>query len=90
MFPSNAALKPRRSLEIPEPEPRVARAKASAKKPAAPAPAPTSYKVQGGDTLYAIARRHGTTVEELSAANNLAPSATIKPGDRLTIPLKSR
>ena len=53
-------------------------------------PAAKSYRVQGGDTLYAIARRNGTTVEELSAANNLAASATIRPGDRLTIPIKSR
>jgi membrane-bound lytic murein transglycosylase D len=84
----NAAVKPRRSLEIPEREPRVAQAKKPATK-AEPAAVP-SYRVQGGDTLYGIARRHGTTVEELSAANNLAPSATIKPGDRLTIPIKSR
>jgi membrane-bound lytic murein transglycosylase D len=88
-LPPNAAVKPRRSLEIPEREPRVAHAKAPATKPE-PAAAPKSYRVQGGDTLYAIARRHGTTVEELSAANNLASSATIKPGDRLTIPIKTR
>lgn len=86
----NAAVRPRRSLEIPSPEPRVARAKAPAKRPQPAATAPKSYRVQGGDTLYAIARRNGTTVEELSAANNLAPSATIRPGDRLTIPLKTR
>ena len=50
----------------------------------------TKYRVQGGDTLYDIAKRHGTTVEELSAANDLGPSTTIRPGDRLTIPPKAR
>jgi membrane-bound lytic murein transglycosylase D len=86
----STAVKPRRLLEIPEREPRVASARALAKKPQPTATSPKSYRVQGGDTLYAIARRHGTTVEELSAANNLGPSATIKPGDRLTIPIKTR
>jgi LysM repeat protein len=34
-------------------------------------PAPTSYIVQPGDTLFSIARRYGTTVEALKAANGL-------------------
>ena len=59
--------------------------------PAAPAPAAaTRYRVKGGDTLSGIARRHGTTVAELSAANSLDPEAPLKPGDRLTIPPRTR
>ncbi|MGH9399596.1 MAG: transglycosylase SLT domain-containing protein [Thermoanaerobaculia bacterium] len=89
-LPQDAAVKRGRTLEIPEPE-HVARAKKPAASPQANAePAVKSYRVQGGDTLYAIARRHGTTVGELSAANNLVASAMIKPGDRLTIPIKIR
>ena len=100
-LPHDAALKRGRALEIPEPEPRTARARKPAGKPsagaaqtnaiAAAAPAaPTSYRVRDGDTLSRIARRHGTTVTELSAANALGPDATIRPGDKLTIPAKTR
>ena len=30
------------------------------------------YQVQRGDSLWALARRHGTTVEEISRHNDLA------------------
>ena len=91
---AGAAVKRGRALEIPERE-RVSSATRAAGKPksaagkAEPAAA-TNYRVKGGDTLYGIARRHGTTVDELSAANRLGPDSTIKPGDRLTIPSKLR
>lgn len=49
-----------------------------------PPAAAGSYVVQSGDTLYDIARRHGTTVAELKRMNNLATSR-IKPGDVLVI-----
>jgi LysM repeat protein len=46
--------------------------------PAAPAPeaapeapAATTYTVQSGDTLFGIATRYGTTVDQLRAANGL-------------------
>ena len=42
------------------------------------------YRVRRGDTLYGIARKHGVTVEELRAWNNLRGSA-IGIGDRLSI-----
>ena len=45
-----------------------------------------NYKVRGGDTLYRIALRHGTTVASLLAFNSLAAPAAIKPGDTLKIP----
>jgi membrane-bound lytic murein transglycosylase D len=44
----------------------------------------TVYKVRAGDTLYAIARRHGTTIEQLKALNNLK-SASLSVGARLVI-----
>ena len=44
----------------------------------------TVYKVRPGDTLYAIARRHGTTVEQLKALNNLK-NTSLSVGARLVI-----
>ncbi|MDH5823441.1 LysM peptidoglycan-binding domain-containing protein [Luteimonas sp. RD2P54] len=45
-----------------------------------------SYQVRSGDTLGAIARTHGTTVEALAAANNIRNPDLIFPGDRLVVP----
>ena len=64
---------------------------AAAPAPAAPAPAPapaatTTHTIAAGDTLWAIARAHGTTVAALLAANGLADGAIIYPGQTLTIP----
>lgn len=44
-----------------------------------------THVVSRGDTLYGIARRHGTTVRALMEANGLR-SETIHPGQRLIIP----
>ena len=52
--------------------------------PAPPSPGGT-HIVQRGDTLFSIARRHGTTVAALRATNGLR-SNTIYVGQRLTIP----
>jgi LysM repeat protein len=46
----------------------------------------TVYIVQRGDTLYAIARRYGTTYQRIAAANGLHYPYTIYVGQRLTIP----
>jgi LysM repeat protein len=52
---------------------------------ATPPAEPTTYVVQQGDTLYSIARRFGTTVDAIKAANGLTGN-TISVGQRLTIP----
>jgi len=70
-------------LTLPSREP--ARAAPAATKPV-PAAAARSYRVRGGDTLYGIARRTGTTVDSIMAANSLESPEQIKPGDRLKIP----
>jgi tetratricopeptide (TPR) repeat protein len=59
--------------------------------PLSPTPTPTpqswhtTYVVRRGDTLYSIARRHGTTVEAIMQANGLT-SYTIYVGQRLYMP----
>lgn len=44
------------------------------------------YEVKAGDSLWAIARRFGRTVEELTALNQLADPARLVPGLALAIP----
>ena len=53
--------------------------------PVAPAAAPT-YTVRSGDTVSAIASRHGTTVAAVVAANGLDARAFIRVGQTLTVP----
>ena len=57
---------------------------------ASPTPEPTTqgqvHVVQRGETLYRIAQRYGTTVQDLVAANNLANPNLIHWGQKLIIP----
>lgn len=50
------------------------------------APTPTSYKVQSGDTLSAIARRFKVSVKQLCQANRISEKKPIRIGQRLVIP----
>ena len=50
------------------------------------AAAPRSHQVRFGDTLTAIARRYGTTIEAIVAANHLSNASRIFAGQRLVIP----
>ncbi len=60
---------------------------ASAPAPAAaPSTPATSYTVATGDTVSSIARRHGTTVAAVVAANGLDSRAFIRAGQILTLP----
>jgi membrane-bound lytic murein transglycosylase D len=43
------------------------------------------YRVRSGDSLYSIARRHGTSVNRIKIANGLK-STLVRPGMRLIIP----
>ena len=44
-----------------------------------------NYVVQRGDTLYSIARRHGTTVANLSALNGISDPSQLEVGQRLRV-----
>jgi LysM repeat protein len=46
----------------------------------------STYTVRRGDTLYSIARRHGSTVSAIMRANGLANANYIYAGQRLSIP----
>lgn len=54
----------------------------------APAPAPSSgsYTVKSGDTLSAIAAKHGVKLSDILSANKLTMSSVIYPGNKLVIP----
>jgi LysM repeat protein len=54
--------------------------------PPPPAPFTAAWTVEAGDTLWAIARRHGTTPELLAAANGRSLDDPLKPGDTLKVP----
>jgi membrane-bound lytic murein transglycosylase D len=64
--------------------------KGAVKTAEAAAPASTSYRVKSGDTLYRIALRHGVTVAEILAINGLGGAPSLKAGDKIAIPAKSK
>lgn len=45
-----------------------------------------TYTVKSGDTLSAIAQKHGVNTNDLARANGLSLEDTIHPGDKLKIP----
>jgi membrane-bound lytic murein transglycosylase D len=70
--------------------PKTTKAKKGASKTAEAVPAATSYRVKSGDTLYRIALRHGVTVAEILAINGLGGAPSLKAGDKIAIPAKSK
>lgn len=46
------------------------------------------YTVQKGDTLYALARRYGTTANVLASMNGIALNSILRIGQRLKVPAR--
>lgn len=70
---------------------RPGSANAAAVTPPAPSPkvATTApYTVERGDSLWSIAKKHGTTVAELAKINRIPTSTALKPGRKLLVPAK--
>ncbi len=51
-----------------------------------PSASAASYELQSGETLSAVARRFGVTVEELADANDIADADRVPAGTRLVLP----
>lgn len=74
-----------RSWDDPLPAPRAANGLTTGST-AAPAHRNRQVYVRPGDTAYSLARVNGITVQQLAAANNLAPPYALSIGQRLNIP----
>ncbi|WP_214070743.1 LysM peptidoglycan-binding domain-containing protein [Mucilaginibacter sp. dw_454] len=75
------------SKPLPAPPTAVQQQQAAQQPSQAPANEGTAaqqYKVSAGETLYSIAKRFGSTVEELTKLNNLS-STTVTPGQILQV-----
>ena len=57
----------------------------ASEEPASESPWTTRYRIRGGDTLWMLARRHRTTVEEIRRRNALT-SDVLAVGQQLTLP----
>ena len=57
--------------------------------PVAPAPVARTYVVKKGETLAKIAKAEHVKVSELASANKLTKTASLKSGQKLTIPVKA-
>lgn len=63
-------------------------AHATPARPAASTPSASSHIVGKGDTLWAIAQKHGTSVAALLAVNGMSASSIIYPGQKLRLPAR--
>jgi LysM repeat protein len=69
--------------------PGSAAAQALGSAPPADVTPATTYTVAAGDSLWSIAKKHGTTVTELARANKLTSNSRLSIGQKLIIPGKT-
>lgn len=84
--PAPAAAPTRAPAPTPAPAPAPRPAPTPAPAPAPAAPATTTYTIQGGDTLTALARKFNTTVARLVELNGIANPDLIVAGRTLKVP----
>src|ERR1700730_18489267 len=82
LSPGQQLIIPRQATAAPAP----ALAAPATKTAAAARAAPSVHVVNHGDTLFSIARRNHVSIGALAKANNIAPSAKLKLGTKLTVP----
>ncbi|MBI3997801.1 MAG: LysM peptidoglycan-binding domain-containing protein [Armatimonadetes bacterium] len=73
-------------LKVPRAAVRPGAVAAAAPPAATTRTATTIYRIREGDTLWALARRFGTTPVRLAAMNRIRLDATLQIGQRLTVP----
>ena len=59
-------------------------------RPSPPNPTYATHKVSRGDTLLGLARKYGTSVRAIQAANNMGRKTTIRIGHRLRVPTRAK
>ncbi|MFS0867717.1 LysM peptidoglycan-binding domain-containing protein [Microbacterium sp. 179-B 1A2 NHS] len=80
-------IRPGQKVTIPGTQQKVQRAAGRTAAPtASPRTATAHHEVGSGETLWAIADRHGISLSRLLAANDLDGGSIIYPGQKLTIP----
>ncbi len=87
-IPQNAAAKPSTAGSVPSLESLLATASGNAA-PTAPSQQPAqaaTYTVRAGDTLSALARQYGTTVQALASLNGISNPNLIRVGQVLKLP----
>ena len=82
-----SAPKPSVKQEQPEPKPLMGEPPPKPVIRGDMAPEPIYYEVRKGDTLYSIAKRHGTTVEQLKKLNGFSDksASSLKAGQKIRI-----
>lgn len=78
--PGGTILVPAQALEVAAPMDDPPPAKSVARRPTT-----QQYKVKKGDTLQAVAKAHGASIEELRSWNGLSRDARLRPGQTLKI-----
>lgn len=74
------------TLQSPTPSPSVTPIITSTQEPLLPTPTPFTYSIQKGDTLFGLALRFDTTVDEIVAANPDTNTSLLSVGTELIIP----